>query len=724
MNKIYIQNLFIILALLFSCFSYAQNPKSQTQELKETTETFIQAETLKALETKIAKKLVAEMNDPIVKKTMKKIWESAKGLNKKQVETLFKRYASASKTNLNKLMNFSPSRLSSYVSDVTSNIKVDVKTLKKIIYGTGDKAGNAVLKTLSEMDEIIAKTGKLPKHILKAMRDEASGLNPKQARAFYDLLKEKMSKDLTNIGDLKTPGKGPGGMVGTVVDGVFVLFDAYDIYYSDEDPEVKGIKATAKIIDYGASTGAGAASAALGGGLGPGLVIAFTANRVSTLYTEIAMLQKEQQNVADIEENQKINNGIFARSQLVNISQLIKSGQLKKAKFKLSKLRNFLQNNKFNNVTMLSKLRYKLEENLKKAKYNERVNKEINNARFPYLEAYKDYKRGMQLNTAKYNANKALKMLKNGAKTYPEINELQAIPRVKSLLAAINKKIANAGALVITNVNAPKQVSPGEDIEIPVYVKGGIPYYSGAGSIYGNTSDKPKVTFNWTAPSKPGIQKFTLKLQDCMGSIASTLVSIEVAENIEDKKDEEIELNLDGIDGIVDIEEGNDIDIEKIRIEFRYRGVASVTRNFFNNQSDIDYGILSQGTTFTKKGNKIIVKRIWKDDSSSDYTDLSIEGLDNSNNLISLSFNDNGYYSDPDRSREVTIRLKDVPFIKKRNTSSNGNYFYAYIFEGDITNYILEVKDRYYNSEYDEVSYKDYPSNCSIEIHITTKLDF
>lgn len=555
MNKIYIQNLFIILALLFSGFSYAQNPKSQTQELKETTETFIQAETLKALETKIAKKLVAEMNDPIVKKTMKKIWESAKGLNKKQVETLFKRYASASKTNLNKLMNFSPSRLSSYVSDVTSNMKVDVKTLKKIIYGTGDKAGNAVLKTLSEMDEIIAKTGKLPKHILKAMRDEASGLNPKQARAFYDLLKEKMSKDLTNIGDLKTPGKGPGGMVGTVVDGVFVLFDAYDIYYSDEDPEVKGIKATAKIIDYGASTGAGAASAALGGGLGPGLVIAFSANRVSTLYTEMAMLQKEQQDVADIEENEKINNGIFARSQLVKISQLIKSGQLKNATFKLSKLRKFLLNNRFNNVTMLSKLRYNLEEKLKKAKYNELVNKEINKARFPYLEAYKDYKRGMELNIAKYNVNKALKMLKNSAKSYPEINQLQALPRVENLLAAINKKIANAENFIITGIAAPKKVYVDQSIDFLVFVKGGIPYYRAVGVISGNISDDTEVTMFWYAPSKPGIENFTIKIKDCMGYIASALVSIEVVERDEEVEDEEVELNTEGIDGIVSIDD-------------------------------------------------------------------------------------------------------------------------------------------------------------------------
>lgn len=277
MKKIYIQSLTILLALLISNFSYAQKPTSQTQELKETTQSFIKAETIKAYETKLARTLIAEANDPVVKNTMKKIWESAKGLNKQQVKTLFERFTSTSRQSLKNLIKLSHSQMSSYVKDITSTIKVDAKTLKKIIYGTGNKAGNAVLKTLSEMDEILAKTGKLPKQILKAMRDEASGLNPKQAKAFYNLLKKKMTTDWTDFKDLKNPGKGPAGAIGTVVDGVFVLFDAYDIYNSDEDPEIKGIKATSKIIDYGTSTRAGVASAALGGGLGPGLVIAFTA---------------------------------------------------------------------------------------------------------------------------------------------------------------------------------------------------------------------------------------------------------------------------------------------------------------------------------------------------------------------------------------------------------------------------------------------------------------
>ena len=56
----------------------------------------------------------------------------------------------------------------------------------------------------------------------------------------------------------------------------------------------------------------------------------------------------------------------------------------------------------------------------------------------------------------------------------------------------------------------------------------------------------------WQAPSKPGIKNFTIKLKDCMGSIASALVSIKVVEDGEDGEDE---LNTEGIDGIVSIDD-------------------------------------------------------------------------------------------------------------------------------------------------------------------------
>jgi tetratricopeptide (TPR) repeat protein len=527
MKNKYIKILFLFSILLFSAFSYAQKPKSQTQELKETTETFIKVEAIKAYETKLAKTLLVEANDPVVKNTMKKFWEAAKGLDKQQVNMLFQRFSNASKSSLKQLVNLSPGQLSSYVRDVTGNVNVDAKTLKQIIYGTGNKAGNATLKTLAEMDELIAKTGTVSRELLRKMQQEASGLDPKQARAFYDLLKNKLSSDWSDIVNVEDATKGPGQFIGTVVDGVFVLKDAYDIYNSDDDPEDKAIKATSKIIDYSAGTGAGAASAALGGGLGAGLIIAFSANRVSTLYTEIAMLQKERKAAEDAEQNERIDNEILVRRQFVNISNKIKSGQIDNANFLLAKIQRFLINHNFQNTEKLLELYHELEDKAKKAERNELINAVINQARYPYNTALNYYIKGVELNIAKTNAAEALNILKSNLKKYPEIGDLTAISKAQQLVKAINEKIANAPQLVITSVNAPGRVYVGQYIDINLSVKGGIPYYRAVGNIMGNTSDDV-VTMYWEAPSKPGKQNLTFKISDCIGNVVSASKSIEV----------------------------------------------------------------------------------------------------------------------------------------------------------------------------------------------------
>ncbi len=527
MKIIDIKILLVLLVLFSGSFSYGQNT---TDELKGTSAAYLKAEGIKAVESNLVKALGAEANSGAVTKAMTKFWEAAKGLDKKQVQALAQRFSNASKTSIKQLVNLSPSQLGSYVRDVTSKIKLDPKTLKNIIYGAGNKAGNATLRILSEMDNVIAETGTVSVELLKKMRSEAAGLDPKQASAFYDLLKSKLSKDWTDLKDLKNPQKGLGKYVGTVVDGAFVLSDAYDIYYSDEEAEVKAIKATGKIIDYSASTGAGVASAALGGGLGAGLVIAFSANRVSTLYTEIAMLQKEREDAANAEQNVKINNGILVRRQLVNISSKLKLGQIDNAKFLLIKVEKYLFKHKIENKEMLLKLHNELEEKAKKAERNELINQLINTTRRPYNKALSYYRKGVELNLAKRNATEALKILQSNLKSYPEIHDLKAIPNTKKLLSAIKEKVDGATKLVITGVSAPKKVYVGQYIHILANVQGGIPFYRAFGPISGNISNDSEVTFYWEAPSKPGNQKFRVKLKDCMGSTASFPVSIEVVE--------------------------------------------------------------------------------------------------------------------------------------------------------------------------------------------------
>jgi len=541
MKRIDLKKMLLILVIISGNFSFGQGSQSQVDELKGTTAGFVKAETIKEVENNLVKALGAEHNSSAVSAAMKKMWESAKGLDKQQTKILFERFSKASGTSLRELARMTPSRLGSYVRDVTHNIKLDPKTLKNIIYGAGDKAGNATLKIMARIDQMLAKTGTVSVELLKKMKSESSYLDPKRANAVYDLFKKKLSGDWAKLKDLKDTKNGLGKYVGTVVDGVFVLNDAVNIYYSDDDPEVKGIKATAKIIDYSSSTAAGVASSALGGGLGPGLVIAFSANRVSTLYTEIAMLQKERKDAEDALKNEKIDNGILVRRQLVNISKKIELGQLNNADFLIIRLQKFLLKNKVENGAKLMDLTKELEEKSKIAKRNEQINGLLNKARSPYSKALYYYKRGVELNLAKIYASEAYSILNNNLRTYPEIGELKAIPNIKKLIKAIDNKINNAQNLVINGTNAPKKVYTGQFLEISVFVNGGIPFYYSAGSLSGNISDDNAVTFYWQAPLKPGKETLTFIVGDCMGRKASLLREIEVVEKNKKKHEEYFE---------------------------------------------------------------------------------------------------------------------------------------------------------------------------------------
>ena len=567
MKKLHLQSLILLIFLLISSLSYAQKkantPKTFTQEMTDVAKAHTKSEIVKAISTQLTRAAMDKNNRALVSKATQEIWKSVKYMTEKQSKDFLSKLSKMSSSNLSKLAEMSPRQLNSFVASSVETLGKNTNALRNVIAGAGDKAGNAALQAVSKIDDVIASGGKVPRALITKLKDAANGLPPGRAKAFLDYLKTKSVTDWKNITDLETPGKGPGGVVGAVVDGVFVLYDAYDIYYSDDEPEIKFINATSKGVGYVAGTvGTGLAGAASNatvtaiGGFIPGLIVAFTADRVATLTTEVLMLYKEREAAKNAEENEKIDNAILVRRQLLNISNKIKSGQVSNAQFLLSKLDKFMLNNRIDDLDKLYELHSELEDKADNAERNELINEAINTARYPYQKAATFYKKGVELHIAKIYAAEALTILNNNLKIYPEIGGLTAISKTQQLISLIDEKIANAADFSITRVAAPERVYVGQSIDIPVFVTGGIPYYSSVGEIGSNISDDSEVNVFWYASVVPGIEKFTITLKDCMGSVASTVVSIEVVEEgeeIEEEIEEAVDVEYSGLKEFVDV---------------------------------------------------------------------------------------------------------------------------------------------------------------------------
>ena len=551
MKKIQTPSLTFLIVLLISSSFFAQkkaksSPQNFKQEMTNVEVAHSQSEIVKAISTELTRAAMNQSNHALASKATQEIWKSVKYMTEKQTKDFLSKLSKMSSSNLSKLAKMSPRQLNSFVASSVETLGKNTKVLRNAIAGAGDQAGKTALKAVSKIDEVVASGGKIPRALITKLKESANNLPPGRAKAFLDYLKKKSVTDWKNITDLETPGKGPGGVVGAVVDGVFVLYDAYDIYYGDDEPEIKAINATSKGVGYVAgAVGTGLAGAASNatvtaiGGFIPGLIIAFTADRVATLTTEVLMLQREREVAKNAEENEKIDNAILVRRQLVNISNKIKSGQVRNAQFLLSKLDNFMLNNRIDDLDKLYELHSELEEKANNAERYELINEVINHAKHPYTKASNFYQRGVELNDAKILAAEALNILKSNVKKYPEIEGLTAITKTEQLINAINEKIANAPDFVITDISVPERVYVGQSIDIPVFVKGGIPYYSSVGETASNTSDDTKVTMFWYAPSEPGIANLTFTISDCMGNIASISTSTEVVA-ITDEIEEEL----------------------------------------------------------------------------------------------------------------------------------------------------------------------------------------
>lgn len=436
------------------------------------------------------------------------------------------------------------------------NSNADSLTLRKIIGNAGDSAGKYALKAIDRIDDMV-KSGKVSQNTLKLLRDQASGLDPKRAKAFLDLIREKAKKDWKHT----LTAQGTGELLGTYVDGAFVLHDAFTIYYLD-DAEEKYIQATGKMVEYGTYTGMTVASTmvqgattTVAGGFLPGIVITFTAGQLGTLTQEIIRYQNDLQKTKEAEEASRLQLWILARQKLIEINGLIQAGKLDKARFMMKKTRAYLQKRQELWYDKdLSKQYYDLDEKLDNAERIQAMNAVINKARFPYTKALTRYSEKHSLREAKEYALEAKKIMQSSI--YPELHKESAYKYITDLLAAIDQEIKNATPLRIISVNGPEILPVGEYGTFDVELSGGIPYYrpskcEGLGS-------KTSVRFYWQAPAKTGKQTAICLIEDDIGQVIKVEKIVNVTdESLETKSSGAIELyafwQSDFLDGQRDI---------------------------------------------------------------------------------------------------------------------------------------------------------------------------
>ncbi|WP_294957496.1 hypothetical protein [Sulfurovum sp.] len=538
------QNRSIIFIFLFfiSSICSAKSP-SQYEEAKKTTAVFIEAETYKAVENKLVETLINEHHSQYITKaiknqasnTMIKLSKAISNMNSNERIKILKNIAGVSQKGLKTLSTLSQSSLRQYVGSLKNTSSF--MTLRRVIGKTGDKTGNWILKRFSEVDGIASQGGKVSDKLLQKILNTAKKLPPERAKACYELMAKKMGTDWKQI---TKGGSTTAGFVGSMVDGVFVLKDAYTIYYID-DSEEKAIQASSKIIDYGTGTAGGVAvgaaetavSTTVAGSVAtailPGLVVALSANRVATLYTEIMELQRDREKTKSAELEEKLQNGITVRRAMLQTSQYIQAGEIKKAKKMYSKIEHFLLSGvqkRFVNQKKVYHLFDILKEKLKKAQRVEEINKIINQARFPYYKAVNLYNTNSRLLYAKKLAQQSLEILSINSGQYPEIHSLKAWIYIKNLINKINQKIANAKPLKIVSVSGPKVVVAGESVSYFLSIKGGVPDYKPV-NIDGYGTNK-SVTLYWVAPQEIGKKTLHFTIQDALGKKATVNISVTI----------------------------------------------------------------------------------------------------------------------------------------------------------------------------------------------------
>ena len=283
-----------------------------------------------------------------------------------------------------KLREFAVVALDESASGAFHNVGPD--GLKKLVAYSGDTlddAGVRALSLLNRVEDAITATGKVPAHLADDLKTALNQLSPSQLRAARKLLSEKGTKAAVKDYLVKNPG-----VIGTFVDGVFVL--AFDVpaLLALSDAEEAAASATGTGFGFAAQTAGTAATAALGGGFLPGLVVSWTSSQVKELVTEMIMLQYDRANAAMKAQWASMELRMNAIRGMLKVDELLKSGDVSKAADYLAKVERYAMEQNFPSEGIFEKIQ-DLKGIVAKAEKRGAANQIVARARVPYMYGYR-----------------------------------------------------------------------------------------------------------------------------------------------------------------------------------------------------------------------------------------------------------------------------------------------------------------------------------------------
>lgn len=424
-----------------------------------------------------------------------------------------------------KLREFAVAALDESASGAFHNVGPD--GLKKLVAYSGDAlddAGVRALGLLNRAEEAITATGKVPAQLAQDLKTALKRLSPDQLRAARQLLSEKGVKTVVKDYLVKNPG-----VIGTFVDGAFVLAIDVPALWAMSDAEEAAASATGTGFGFAAQTAGTAATAALGGGFLPGLVVSWSSAQVKEAVTEMIMLQYDRANAAMKEQWADMELRMNAIRGMLKVDELLKTGDVSKAADYLAKVERYAMEHNFPNEGVFEKIQ-DLKGIVAKAEERRAANQVIAQARVPYMRGYRLASQGRNLVQARSHVEEALAVLREAQVRYPELAD--RVRQTQELIAHIERMIADAPPLGQATVSGPDSVAPGEAAHFEVGLTGGIPDYRPVDM--GGYGLSTGAVFFWEAPAEPGVRTVTFRVRDDAGKIAEVTKDVEVAGDVQD----------------------------------------------------------------------------------------------------------------------------------------------------------------------------------------------